>query len=870
MSRFTRRVLAFLLGIVFAFVLIAGGIVGGGYWAFKNLSLNSVGAGESLGDLGSLTFEEWAAFIVDIKKDPQGFTVKELEKKGLNVNSFLTSLGVDVENADERDIDSFRNLAIGALFGDNAAYEIGMGVLFLFLPKNAETGRYPIFSDGARNRLRQYTLGDLMTKGSTNSGFSSIMRSLKLGSVLTSSFDESLSGDGTYLYSSTDRGLNLIANIEIGVLTDTTEGGEKTDFGYMVKEGYLSSLQDKELAEIFASFGSSDDETYQGKYDTLSMIHGITLGELFTYNETEGKYQFNAEPLLNLLTLGSLMGIEVCTEDAECPVHDEVSSCDGEVYEKGELSTKAELEKIMLKNLSCMNVLDLAMGGLDLQEVVDGIDFGLAMGYTKCTGDENCPVHEEATACEGNKDKWYDEEGAYVGKMLNDIANVTLTDAMNGEFDVDGILNDCKIGDVFNYTKTGDVWYDEEGNPIAKETVTEKIMYQLYDKTLNDFDTITVDELMTGITLGEFLGLELDGTTWVDKETREPASVLYQNIADIELPELLEDGNIITTKLSALYVGDFMGYVLKSDGWYDKAGTTPLTGVDKMMAEISLGDVLNETLSLDVNSLKLEDLIDPTGNKVLEFLCSGGTTIDGLDAKLDEMVLGDVVDTDGNNMLGLLANTKLENLSTKINSLYLGQIMGFTRCTGGISHLETCPSDCSMHGVCPIEHVGEDVCDGNSWYEYSESEGKWVKETGVEARVADLTVDSVSHHGITKLNFTLSDVLTSEQLNNGIFGLAETGVIYEDDGTTVKYQAVDSVSQIPVIELADRISAGAETATYLELEHAGVVHLEDSVELGLDGIFGTKVVNGETIGVWEEWSINEIFVQLVQKATSQS
>ncbi|MBQ3235563.1 MAG: hypothetical protein IJA97_05340 [Clostridia bacterium] len=1187
MANFTRRMLAFLLGIIFAFVLLVGGLVGGGYWAFKNLTLKSVGVKEdTLGGLTSLTFEEWVAFVMDVKKDPQGFTVRELEKKGLNVNSFLQLLKVDVDNADERDIESFRSLAIGSLFGTNGLYEVDMGVLFLFIPKNAETGKYPVFSEGARNHLRQYSLGDLMAKDSQNSGYSSIMRSMKLGSVLSSVFNETLDG-GKYVYSAEDRGLNLIANIEMGMLTDMAEG-EPIDMTHEVHDGYLASLGEKELIEIIASFGATTDDAYQQKYDSLGLFKGIMLDELFVYNEETGGSQVNLQPLLDVLTLGALLGVQLCTEDDECPVHDNVADCDGELYEGGVISEKPELEKAMLKNLASRNVLDVVMNGLDMSSILDGVYFGVAMGYTQCTGDEECSVHE-GVDCVDSAGKWYGEDGEYVGKLFNDLADIELSDAMNGELDIEGIIEDCKIGEVFGYKKDGDVWYDKDGVEIVKETVTDKIMYQLYDKTINDFDTIDIQDLMGGITLGEFLkltydetdarwedsegneasilyqtiagleitelmenpdaltdeigklylgdfmeyeksgddwldagsnvvtgvdktladiklsdvlngtvnvddalktvqigellgyefdggvwkdngtpvaketmedkifyqlydktmeefsdgsitmkelmdgiylgeflGLEKDGSTWVDKSTREPASVLYKTLADITIPELLDDGgainkkletlhlgdfmdfvlvgstwcesdgvtpltgvdkvlaeigldsilngtvnindsiktvqigellgyefeggvwydgngneiasdditgkvfygiygktvsefgslkiedlmdgiylgeflglkkegsvwvdgdgnkpsvlyatladitipellgdgNLITTKLSALYVGDFMGYVLKADGWYDKTGTTPLTGVDKMMAEICLGDVLDGTLSLDVNSLKLEDLIDPSGNKVLEFLCSGGTTIDGLKGKLDEMVLGDVVDTDGNTMLGLLADTKLDDLSTKINSLYLGEIMGFTRCTSDANcavhgDCSTCTKDenCTIHGVDCTE-------DKIFWYE--KIAGNWVLETGVEARVAELTVDSIDDHGIKELNFVLGDVLTHAQLEDSLFALAYTGVIYEEDGTTVKYKAVSDVSHIPVMQLADRIGVGAETASYLQLEDVGVVHLEDDVEGNLDLIFGTKVVGGVTIGVWEEWTINKIFTELVNKVT---
>ena len=282
------------------------------------------------------------------------------------------------------------------------------------------------------------------------------------------------------------------------------------------------------------------------------------------------------------------------------------------------------------------------------------------------------------------------------------------------------------------------------------------------------------------------------------------------------------------------------------------------------MAEICLGDVLNGTLSLDVNSLKLEDLIDPTDNKVLEFLCSGGTTINGLSDKIDTMMLGDVVDTMDNTMLTLLAETKLGDLAPKINSLYIGEVMGFTMCTRD----DACPihgdcSTCSKDETCTIHGMD---CGEDNLFWYEQNGDAWVLEIGVEGRVADLTIESIGQHGIKELNFVLGDVMNEEQLSDSLFELAYIGEIKNADNS-IKYEAVADVSHIPVTQLADRIGAGAEKASYAKLERANIIHLEEDIEEKLDLIFGVKVVDGQTIGVWEEWTINKIFSELVNKVS---
>ncbi len=1451
MVNFMRRVFAFFAGVIFAFVLIVGALVGGGYYAFKNLSPKDVGMSEDmLGGLASMTFEEWTAFVMDVTKDPQSLTIKELKKQGFDTNAFLTSLGVDVKNANPKDLESFENLAIGALFGQSGLYEINMGILFLFIPKNAKTGKYPIFSEGARNRLRQYSLGDVFGGEATdNRGLSSILRSMKLGSILSSVYDEELKG-GEFVYSTEDMGLELLANVELGLLTDGGEGGEGFNLGYEVKEGYLNSLEGKDLVEILASFGTDNEKDFNDKLDAMTLFGGIKFGDLFAYSTAEQKYAFTFNPVLEILTLGRVFGVQVCTQDDSCKVRHESGVHDGKLYNIGSKNDSFDtlvegdnLQNTLYANLCSVSIVDIMGSNLDISIFLDGMVLGSAFGYVRCTGASDCPVHNDGD-CGSFANKWFDKENVYVGNMLNDLASTELNSLLNGEgFDLNGILYGSKIGELFGYVqcvgenspeycpvhknpqdcigdedawfewkngeykqivandvaqevmlklynetletmgeinidslmgditlgkflnltydeendvwldsngdevsiiyssiagltisglrepnaitgaigkiklgefmgyeertdgwydangdkaspiysaivgvtidelmnkpnaltgalqdlslgefmgyekrldgkwydkngnkaspiysaiaglsvndlmnesdaltgaledlylgelmgyvyeeyvdgeetkrtwykvdedgnriaevvgideiaaniklgnvlsgggelgiedelrslqigeilgykKNGDVWYDGN-NPVPVETAEEQVLAQLYDKTLNEFrnNDISIDTLISGITfgeilgytkngeywydgaekvdnttiegqifysiydkdingfkklkikdlmgniklgefmgfklvdetwyekkddnslvpvsalysvianikitdlmdnpdaiegalnglligdlvkgytkvgnvwydkdgnelkgvnkviaeikledvlsgnfeikssinelsvgevmgltkngefwyngdvkvdnttlngkvlcgiydtpigklntldisvilddvyLGEFLGLEKDGDIWYEKNTnpRKPASVLYTTIADISVPDLLEDGDLITKKLEVLHGGDFIGYkrcngdeecisecepncekhvdcpmhgdgdCLETKGWYDTdeyGNLVEVTGIDKIAADILLGDVLSGNLNLDdkVQNLKLSDLINPNGNKVLEFLCEDGTTVNGLSSKVNdmtlgdvieinddsnkvlqylgntkvgelstkvnEMTLGDVIDTEGNNMLSLLKDTKLDALGSKINSLYAGEIMGFTRCTGELG--------------CPVHENAGCLATKNLWFEKNEF-GEWILESGVEARVADLTIDQLSHHGITELNFVLGDVLKDNELDSGLFSLAYLGEIKDEYGNT-KYEAVDGLSQIPVMELTERVSIGAETATYADLEHAGVIHLDEEVENSLDNIFGKVSEADDADGVWEGWTINETLNNLI-------
>ncbi len=1395
MVNFMRRFFAFFAGVIFTFVLIVGGIVGGGYYAFKNLTPKDVGMSEeTFGGLASMTFEEWTAFIMEVKNDPQSLTIKELEKQGFDTDAFLTSMGVDVANANPKDIEGFRELAVGALFGDSALYEVNMGILFLFIPKDAETGKYPVFSEGARNRLRQYSLGDVFGGEPTdNSGFSSILRSMKLGSVLSSVYDEQLE-DGEFVYKSEDMGLDLLANVEMGLLTDGGEGG--LDLGYEIKEGYLTSLEDKELVEIIASFGATSEEDFNQKYDSLSLLAGVGLGELFTFDTEENKYKFTFDPVLQSLSLGKLFGVQLCSNDESCKVRHESGVHDGKLYEISGSSEEFDklvegdnLQNTLYANLCSITIVDLMGSDLDISVFLDGMVLGSAFGYVKCTGASDCPIHAD-NGCGSFANKWFTEEDVYVGNMLNDLAGTELNELLNGEgFDINGMLYESKIGELFGYVQCagegstescpihanpedcvsndnawyewkddeyklieatdvaqkvmlqlynktletmgeitidslmgditlgeflnltydeendvwldvneeevsiiyssiagltitdlrqpdaitdsiggivlgefmgyekrtdgewydkngdkasaiysaiadvtitelmenptaltseleslqigelmryekradgewynddeivtgvektladvllGDVlngtliiedeisgiqigvilgyeydgtkWVDDAGTPAPNEQAIDKILYQLYDKTLSDLSgggivmedlidgiplgellgytkngefwydgtqkiddssvdgkifysiynktvteftsleiadlmgnitlgefmgykliegawyekkadnslvpvsvlyskiagikitelmddptvledsisnlyvgsfiegyvqvggvwkdalgnelkgvdkivaeislgkvlsgdldikqkidnlpvgevmgftkngefwyngsvkvensdlngkvlygiydkpvgelsTLDITEILDGVYLGEFLGLEKDGSVWYEKgsDPRKQASVLYATIADISVPELLENGNLITEKLEVLHGGDFMGYTYTEDAggnrtWYN--GGVEVTGIDKIAADILLGDVLSGNLNLDskVQDLKLSDIIEinDSSSGVLKYLASA--KVSELSTKVGDMELGDVIEItpDSNNILKLLANTKLtgDSLSTKINSLLAGDVMGFTKCTGELG--------------CPV-HENDGCAETKGlWYE-QDADDNWVLETGVEARVADLTINDLSHHGIKGINFVLGDVLTDKQIESGLFELADKRIwksdannnpmfdkikgtdnyvyeveretdgdlVYNADGTVkynktevlapatgeiegrkhlyeelrdeggniVKvdgksvYKEYEDVAHIPVMELADRVSYGAETASYAQLEHAGLLHLSVETTSKLDSIF--DIIHGE--GVWETWTVDKIFNEIVNSIPS--
>lgn len=837
MGNFMRRTLAFILGMIFMVVVLVGGIAGGAYWAFKNLTLGTLGVGESDSDLSSWTLEDLTAFVMDVSKDPQSFTLSELEKYGLDIDQMLTDMGVDLTTANYQDVESLKSLALGALFNEKGLSEVNMGVIFLLLPKSPDTGRYPIFSEAARSRLRQFNLGDLIYPDENGSaGAVNVLRSMKLGSILSDNFSETYK-DGEYTYACEDRGLNLFADVELGLFTGSLEG-KSTDIGYEIMEGYLTCLKTKSLREVLASFGAVDDETYNKNLETFAMLGDVKLQDAFVWNEENGWYELDTEKIFTIGTVGSIIGYSVCTEDDKCPVHSNVEDCDGELYEGNEISSETEPKKTFIKNLAPLSVTELM--GLDMDTLFEGMYLGEAFGYKKgypsnaCA--EDCAEEHEHTVydycrpnCKGAHEKahnfYFTDEKGYVGDMLNDLSNHTFIDALNGDLDIEGIIDDTTIGEVMGYTNKNGVWVDDNNQPVERTELVDKIFYQLYDKKVSELSSVPFETLVDGILLGEMLGLKKCNLTvngcpvheecgesveyWYNGQER--VSVMYNVLADIPITELTKDGgSIIQDELSVLQVGDLMdGYVKDGDDWFktDEEGNhVPLTAVEDVLANINLGEIFD-------GKFELKD-------------------------KINTLSIGDVIEVGDNPILSLVDDCKIEELPTKINGLNVGEIMGYI------------------------------YSEEDGWLEDTDKDGDGdVAVTGIKLKLSKLTIQELADGGFNTImdEIILSDVI--DDYESGALGIINPEVFVggeDPDYIDVNENGVPDKGEVKIDKLATVIANSAKIAPYGELEDAGILQFDTTVLEGLDAFY-----EEEGLSNWREVkTVNQILNDLISDSLS--
>ncbi|MBO5713641.1 MAG: hypothetical protein J6R88_05530, partial [Clostridia bacterium] len=548
MGNFLRRFLSFIFGMIFGFVALATAVVTMGYTVYKNASLNDLGLTKeevNLGGLNDATIEELLALVLTATKDPTSYTFEDLEEDyDFDVNGLLTSFGIDPDTVHPDDLRAIKKIAPFALIsstGDEGPFDdIGLGVLFAFIPE--VDGVYPIFSAGARSKLRSYTIGEAFATDETgNATLGTIFNSLPLGSILSSMYVETFdANNATYSYVSVDGGiLDSFGNVTINELTTLS-----SDIGYEFNEGVLADLGSNSIGNLLGM--GNDGSVFS------TVLLNTTISDLFVKNGDV--YAFDFFVLLNDLKVGSLMGMTYCDIDTGCNL--EHNHVEGWYDGSGTLVTNEDIAGAIMLNLYDLGVESLINGSFDVTSLTTGIYFGQALGFTK-----------------GNDGKWYDANGTYAGDLNNAISNISLEDCMNGELSIEDTLGGVSVGGLMGMEKIDGEWYDANGNLVGDD-IAGDLMKGLYDKTFNDLTSGSFDiaELTDGIYFGKALGYTKgnDGR-WYD-DANEYVGDLNNAISNISLEDCMNGNLSVEDALGSVTVGGLMG-MEKIDGeWYDADG----------------------------------------------------------------------------------------------------------------------------------------------------------------------------------------------------------------------------------------------------------------------------------------------------------
>ena len=325
---------------------------------------------------------------------------------------------------------------------------------------------------------------------------------------------------------------------------------------------------------------------------------------------------------------------------------------------------------------------------------------------------------------------------------------------------------------------------------------------------------VDMEALTDNVLLGDLMGYEpiKDDpndpdriTGWMSGDAE--LSALENVMADIALSEIMSDEFDITDTLGDLYLGEIMGYekveqvALAEDDaptyvWYEKeldpeGNRVPLAGIDKAIAGICLGDVLNggENVITDAFSdLYLGEIMDyekgdastdadgKVTYKCYEKTADGRVCITGINDAVANILLGD-----------LLSNEEYE-ITDAFSSLYLGEVMGYEK------------------GAASTD------ADGNvtyTWYEEN-SDGDKVAIDGINKSIANVCLGDLLSDDEYSVTDAFSDLYLGEIIGyeKGAASTDADGNVtytwYEEDSDGIKIviDGIDkAIANIPLDDL---------------------------------------------------------------------
>jgi len=285
-------------------------------------------------------------------------------------------------------------------------------------------------------------------------------------------------------------------------------------------------------------------------------------------------------------------------------------------------------------------------------------------------------------------------------------------------------INSMELGELMGLTKTGGVWYDEHN--VA---VTDKLTLLIADKQVSEIDgsfaSTLLEEIKTTLTVGDLFDTEGNSILTALKDT-------YL-------------GNL-STAINDMYLGELMGLTKTGDVWYN--GDEPASNLTALIA----------------------------GKQVSEINGSFASTL--LGEIRSTLTIGELLENMGDNRLlaALPADTTLDNLTTNLNGIQMGSMLGYVSFK-----------------------VGDK--DANDHYAIDENgTAKWFTEDDASATAYDLTDSDKYYAEVTdEIMLIMADYYIgnitnatgyeleggfSKHLLNNMLENVSVGTIYPSAGTT--------------------------------------------------------------------------------------
>lgn len=673
-----------------------------------------------------------------------------------------------------------------------------------------------------------------------------------------------------------DRTLDLLMNGELGTLFGGVYVGDL--MGIAVEKGE-DGVVDPVLGEdedptIMSYIATLDVGEYLGAEDGFAVLQKTldrtpmdvileggdgnvlykaladkTLGDVLKMED--GGFYFDLDTVMEDMYLGDVLGFTL---------GDDGIWRDGD--DKAATGINRELVGIKINEL----------GDTDLLSRLDNVYVAELMGYERVEvpGSGTEPVYKFYKVDDdgnfeldsnGNK---IEPEGMTAELATLTVAEIRTEETLNAE------IRGMQIGTVMGYTEgTDGIWRDEDTNAPATGVVRP-----LLGSTVD-----SLDEDINSLYLGEVMGFDNVGTDaapvfkkdgnsdgdYDDAEDSVPSAFMTE-FADMKLKNI-ENESEFTSRVKGVRVGDAMGYTLDGGVWYEGTGTekTAVTGIFRTLSGYKVSE-LNDA----VKTLSLADAM--------------GYTKSG-DQYLDE---NNVAAT---GILALLMESSMNTLSTDVDKIYLGEIMGYTNVgtdavpvfkkdgkapTGVIAEfadlrVKDLEDDTTITGKIEGMEIGTAmgyIKVGTVWYSaYTDDEVNNDTVLSPDNHLLAAIIDTKVSDIDTKMHsLTLADVLAYEYTPpTGSTLTPEDEGYYE--GGTWKTKTGGEISgfmkllhpQTPIDEIEGEVNRIQTTATIGEFVDSGALVLNEGYPELLDTKLGTD---------WRTYKLSEFVNALIAKLVS--
>ena len=691
-----RRVLAFFLGMLVGIVFVFGSIALALYIAVTVIHPKDIFADSErfIGDLADMSLYDSAKSIIELYRDKVGFP--DDDGMYFTLGQFCEHYNVDPTELFGKEVpDDVLEIPVFEFFaadGKDPAMEQVMVSAFFSLVNMFTTdanGDFGLFTNSALEKLHKHHMNELTDE---NKGFSYVFDEVQFVDILPNTFpaEKSENNAGMWAFGKSSFG-KLLGGVDGNVLLHFKEGGAFETVGSL-KMTELFGKGSSILNAVFKDNKISALVNDDGSINIDGLMDEVFFGELMEYART----QFDEEYVEGFT--------QICSNNSRA------------VLQRGSGDEAEFVLKIATSNEGDFALYDaqLACNEKEATHVHDADCYGFV--WYRCGLDTPSHKHVERCLAVGMMGKLADEKIMELQDLDETIKSYTLADVMGKSLpDIFSSIKDVQLknlgtaistiylGDFLGYERgemNGQaVWFSCGRGAISTHNHTNScvatgMMGKLSDLKLSELGNLG-DIIMT-FTLKDVMGDKVPGA-----------------LKAIENTPLSQLG----TALDNMYLGGLLQYVrVTPSNLDDYAAFGKLNTVKQLVG--GENDVLYAKLDAKDNSwynavLDCSTKSHANGNHVdscFEFVwytacksshehtdsCYRGKEITGAMGKLASLTiaelsvenltgvikdtkLGEVINVNGNLLLGELADVKIGDLSEELSELYVGTAMGYFR-----------------------------------------------------------------------------------------------------------------------------------------------------------------------------------------------